>query len=302
MKNIIVSNLPVVSSEKDLFLILLRLTPGLKRIIVPENAETPGRTLTVIIANYITYEHALHALEALKKTNNIFQKKVDACWKEPFTDILGELSFDTRAIYVKNLGFNAGIEEIKGICEEYGNIRKISKFANKAFIEYEGKEARKACEEMNGKRLKSTFWRVFPAKRFDFERFKEKNEKNLTFSKNFLDDFDQQKLLRFAYDGIIDETHMNYQIKAKNINDHAKNVLMGQIEALKIQYASLKRENFDRHHPDKLMSPKKKIHGEERDVAGDWNNNSIGAFVGILEEKKECEEKNNEKNEMKGEN
>jgi len=280
MKSLVVSNLPIVASEKDLFLILLRLTPGLKRIIIPENSEVPGRIMGLIIANYISHDHALHALEALKKTNNIFQKKVNACWKEPFTDVLGELSLETRTLYIKNIGFNVTVEEIKSLLEEYGKISRITKFATKAFVEFDSMaSAKKAMDSLHERRVRETFWRIFPAKRFDSDRFKEKNDKNLTFSKNFLDDFDQQKLLKFFYDGNIDETHTNYQIKAKNILDHAKGVLGGQIEALKTQYSNLKRDNFDRHLPDKLSPEnKKKIHfekEEERNIeenpANDWH-------------------------------
>ena len=309
MKNLVVSNLPMVASEKDLFLILLRLTPGLKRIIVPENSEVPGRTLTIIIANYISHDHALYALEALKKTNNIFQKKVSACWKEPFTDVLGDISLETRTVYIKNIAFNVTVEEIKNIMEEYGKIKKISKFATKAFVEFDLiSSAKKALESLNEKRVKGTFWRIYPAKRFDSERFREKNDKNSTFSKNFLDDYDQQKLLKFAYDGTMDETHTNYQIKAKNILDHAKNVLSSQIEALKTQYNNLKKDNFDRHHPDKLEklgSPdnKKKIHidkesPENDNAANDWNCNMIYTTSSIFGTKTN----NNEAIELKSEN
>lgn len=286
MKNLVISNLPLISSEKDLFLILLRLTPGLKRIIVPENPENPGRTYGIILANYLSHEYAAHGLEALKKTNNIFQKKVSACWKEPFTDVLGELSLETPTIYIKNLSFNVTMEEIKVLLEEYGKIKRICKYVNKAFVEFEMvSSAKKALEGLNEKRVKGTFWRIYPGKRFDSERYRERNYKNLTFSKNFLDDFDQQKLLKLAYDGDVDETHLNYQMKAKNILDNAKAVLGLQIEALKKQYNNMKKENFD----DNLSnSPeiRKKVHiesyqnenkiiDEGKSAANDWHHNIL---------------------------
>ena len=173
------------------------------------------------------------------------------------------------------------MEEIKVVLEEYGKINRITKLATKAFVEFEGVgNAKKAMESLNERRVKGTFWRIYPAKRFDSERFKEKNDKNLTFSKNFLEDFDQQKLLKYFYDQSIDETNTAYQMKAKNIMDHAKGVLGGQIEALKTQYSSLKRENFDRHMPDRLSPEgRKKVHldkeEEEREgygnPANDWH-------------------------------
>ncbi len=55
MKCLIISNLPVVVSEKDLFLILYKLTPsiiqflyndiGIKRVIIADDPEICGKTL-----------------------------------------------------------------------------------------------------------------------------------------------------------------------------------------------------------------------------------------------------------------
>ena len=297
MKSLVVSNLPIVASEKDLFLILLRLTPGLKRIILPENAEEPGRIMGLIIANYVSHDHAVHALDSLRKTNNIFQKKVNACWKEPFTDVLGELSVESRALYIKNIGFNVTVEEIRGVLEEYGKINRITKLATKAFVEFEGVgNAKKAMESLNERRVKGTFWRIYPAKRFDSERFKEKNDKNLTFSKNFLEDFDQQKLLKYFYDQSVDETNTAYQMKAKNIMDHAKGVLGGQIEALKTQYSSLKRENFDRHMPDRLSPEgRKKVHlDREEEDRGEGYGNPANDWHHLEGNREEMEEERSE--------
>jgi hypothetical protein len=56
MKTIIVSKLPSVISEKDLFLILNNITPGLKRIIIADDADLEGRTKNMALAVYNNYE------------------------------------------------------------------------------------------------------------------------------------------------------------------------------------------------------------------------------------------------------
>ncbi len=52
MKTIIISKLPSVISEKDLFLILHTITPGLKRIIIADDADLEGRTKNMALAVY----------------------------------------------------------------------------------------------------------------------------------------------------------------------------------------------------------------------------------------------------------
>lgn len=260
MKSIIVTNLPLVTSEKDLFLILLRLTPGLKRIIVPEDSENIGQTFGMLIAHYISHDHAANAIESLKKNNNIFQKKVSACWKEPYMDFLSDLSKETRVIYIKNIAFTLSLEELQKILHQYGPIKRITKYATKAYVEFENiVNAQKAMNELNDKLIQGTYWRVFAAKVFDKEKFKEKNEKNLSFSKNFLEEVEQEKILKFINNGVNSEETTTYQFKAKNILENIKQGLLTQIDELKKHASFLKSE-------EKGMSPeiKKKVHIEEK--------------------------------------
>lgn len=248
MKTIIVTNLPVYVSEKDLFLILLRLTPGLKRIIIPENSDTIGETFGMAIAHYITHEHASHALESLEKCNNIFQRKVQACWKEPYMDFLSDLSKETRTIYIKNLSFGLGIEELHSVLSQYGEIKKISKYATKAYVEYgEINMAQKAMNDLNDKFIKGTFWRVFPAKVFDKDRYKEKSDKNQTFSKNFLEEAEQEKLSRYLLSTSPEDRKEEYQIKSKSILESVRQSLFSQVESLKKQCSTLKSECSETH-------------------------------------------------------
>jgi hypothetical protein len=67
MKSIVISNLPTVMSEKDLFLILSTQTPeGLKRVIIIDDPEISGKTMGVAIVNFVTYENAAKAHEILQ--------------------------------------------------------------------------------------------------------------------------------------------------------------------------------------------------------------------------------------------
>lgn len=67
MKQIVITNLPDVFSHKDLFLILNSMTPGIKRIIVPDNPNPtlPGETMNIAIAIYENFQMAQEALKVL---------------------------------------------------------------------------------------------------------------------------------------------------------------------------------------------------------------------------------------------
>jgi hypothetical protein len=71
MKTIIISKLPSVISEKDLFLILHTITPGLKRIIIADDADLEGRTKNMALAVYSCKNNKLNKLY----TKNIYNSK-----------------------------------------------------------------------------------------------------------------------------------------------------------------------------------------------------------------------------------
>lgn len=240
MKTIIISKLPEIVSEKDLFLILLRLTPGITKIELPEDSET-HRTYGIALVKYTDFDLAKAALEIFKSNPSIYERKVSFCWKDPFQDFSFEISLETNAIYLKNISIGIFIEDLKSLMEKYGKIIRIKKYATKAYIEYAKREdALNALENLNDKTLLGSIWKMYPAKKFDIVKHRESVDKNITFSKNFLEDYDQQKLSKFAYDGIVDDSHSNFIVKAKTILENARNTRLNEITALKMQYTSLK--------------------------------------------------------------
>ncbi len=126
MKTIIISNLPEIVSEKDLFLILLRLTPGITKIELPENSET-HRTYGIALVKYNDFELARAALDIFKSNSNIYERKVSICWKDPLQDLSYEISFETNAIYIKNISLGISIDDLKSLMQKFGKIIRIKK-------------------------------------------------------------------------------------------------------------------------------------------------------------------------------
>ena len=89
MKSFIITNLPMVFSEKDVFTILHKYSQGLKRVIIADDSEISGKTLNTLVAVYIDHESAKQGYNALLANPVVFSNPVSVCWKEPSYDIIG---------------------------------------------------------------------------------------------------------------------------------------------------------------------------------------------------------------------
>jgi RNA recognition motif-containing protein len=72
---------------------------------------------------------------------------VDSIWSLPSDDVIGELSKETRAIYVKNINVNTTVTALRKTFGNFGKILKIKRFSTKAFVVYDNHfSAKKAME------------------------------------------------------------------------------------------------------------------------------------------------------------
>lgn len=114
--------------------------------------------------------------------------ELSVSWKDPNFDIINELSFETRVLLVKNLSAKTTVPELKEVFEAHGQVLRIKKYANKAFIEFDGIEsAKKAYEALNEQRLNGLSLKIFPARKYDAEKERDLPDRNICFSKNFLE-------------------------------------------------------------------------------------------------------------------
>jgi len=240
MKSLIITNLPDIISEKDLFLLLHKITPGLRRITIADDPEVCGKTLNLAVVNYMSHEYTRQAFEKFKVQTQILGKTISAVWREPNFDILHELALETKVVYIKNISANTDTEKLRNIASAYGEIVKLKKFVDRAFIEFTTIEsAQKMIEQCHEKRPDGLAWKVLPSKRLDEEKVKENPDKNSIFSKNFLEEEDQQNLLKFAFSGTLSEIDKELVQKASSIIQSAKTFQTETFENLKQRHEDL---------------------------------------------------------------
>lgn len=202
--------------------------------------QVPGKTLGVAVASYNFYEDALNALAKLNNLD-VLGRKLNCSWKDPNFDIVTELSFETRVLYIKNISTQTTVPRLKEICEKYGKVFRIKKYATKAFIEFDSiKASKEAFEGLNDKRIDGLIWKIFPARKYDAEKERDLPDRNICFSKNFISEADQQVLLKFAYDGTVPEIDEKILTSCNKIIENVKSDQKRQVDQLNYQLENWK--------------------------------------------------------------
>lgn len=167
--------------------------------------------------------------------------KLSASWKDPSFDIINELSYETRVLYVENVSTLTTVNQLKTTFEQFGEVLRIKKYSNKAFVEFNSIDsAKKAYENLNEKRMDGLILQISPARKYDAEKERDLPDRNICFSKNFLDQADQQVLLKFAFDGSIPEVGEEILTKCNSIIENVKKAQELQVENLTQQLESFK--------------------------------------------------------------
>jgi hypothetical protein len=77
--------------------------------------------------------------------------------------------------------------------------------------------------------------KIFPARKYDAEKERDLPDRNICFSKNFLEAADQQVLLKFAFDGTVPELDTDVLNNCKKIIESVKEQQQAQIITLNQQ-------------------------------------------------------------------
>ncbi len=246
MKTIMITNLPQMISEKDLFLILHRITTatasdpsanggGLRRILLADEPSIRGLTQGIAVVTYKSHESARTTLELLKTAHNneILGKKVSPSWKEPNYDVIAELALETRVLYVKKLSKDTTIDTLKVILSRFGRVLRLKKQADRVYVEFDTvANARNAYDNLNMQKVDGAVWECYPAKLYDEDKAKDVAYNNIIFSKGFLDEYDQHMLLKFVYDGQFPSVNPGVLEKASYIVKAAKKYQVDMLEQL----------------------------------------------------------------------
>jgi len=240
LRSVIITNLPEIMSEKDLFLILNKVTTNIKRIVIADDPEVPGKSMGVAVATYLTHNDAYGAISELSKMN-VNDRNIRATLKDPNFDIIHELSFETRVLHVSPLSFQTTHAQIKEIFEAFGKVLRIKKYATKCLIELDSSDAAKlAYQNLHEKRVDGLVWKIAPSRKYDAEKERDLPDRNICFSKNFLDEGDQQVLLKFAFHGSKPEISEEVLNNANNVIEQAKMLQQGHLDNMKSQLEGFK--------------------------------------------------------------
>lgn len=173
-------------SEKDLFLILSKATNNLKRVIIADDPEVPGKSLGIAVVQYQSHEDCSSAQQIFSDNFTIMDKTVKSCWKDPNYDIITELSYETRVIEIWPLSYHTTVHDLKQIFDKFGTVLRIKKYATKCLVEFETIQSCKlAYESLNEKRVDGLVWNMTPARKFDTAKQNNLPDRNICFSKNF---------------------------------------------------------------------------------------------------------------------
>lgn len=172
---------------------------------------------------------------------NVNDRAIKATLKDPNFDIIQELSFETRVLHVSPLSYQTTVPQIKEIFEKYGKIKSIKKYATKCFVELENSDVAKAAyTDLHEKRVDGLIWKIHPARKYDSEKERDFPDRNICFSKNFLDEADQQILLKFAFHGSKPDISDDVMNNANNVIEQAKMVQQAQLDQAKSQLEGVK--------------------------------------------------------------
>lgn len=194
----------------------------------------------VAVATYLTHNDAYGAISELSKMN-VNDRNIRATLKDPNFDIIHELSFETRVLHVSPLSFQTTHAQIKEIFESFGKVLRIKKYATKCLVELDTSDAAKlAYQNLHEKRVDGLVWKIAPARKYDAEKERDLPDRNICFSKNFLDEGDQQVLLKFAFHGSKPEISEEVLNNANNVIEQAKMLQQGHLDNMKSQLEGFK--------------------------------------------------------------
>ncbi|XP_017798252.1 PREDICTED: heterogeneous nuclear ribonucleoprotein R isoform X2 [Habropoda laboriosa] len=161
-----VGNIPKNRDRDDLFEEFTKHAPGLTEVIIYSSPDDKKKNRGFCFLEYESHKAASLAKRRLG-TGRI---KVWGCdiivdWADPQEEPDEQTMSKVRVLYVKNLTQDCSEEKLKESFEEYGNIERVKKIKDYAFVHFEERDnAVKAMNELNGKEIGGSHIEVSLAK------------------------------------------------------------------------------------------------------------------------------------------
>ncbi|KAK9305098.1 hypothetical protein QLX08_003780 [Tetragonisca angustula] len=161
-----VGNIPKNRDRDDLFEEFTKHAPGLTEVIIYSSPDDKKKNRGFCFLEYESHKAASLAKRRLS-TGRI---KVWGCdiivdWADPQEEPDEQTMSKVRVLYVKNLTQDCSEEKLKESFEQYGNIERVKKIKDYAFVHFEERDnAVKAMNELNGKEIGGSHIEVSLAK------------------------------------------------------------------------------------------------------------------------------------------
>ncbi|XP_053980994.1 heterogeneous nuclear ribonucleoprotein R-like isoform X6 [Hylaeus anthracinus] len=161
-----VGNIPKSKGKEEILEEFGKLTAGLTEVIIYSSPDDKKKNRGFCFLEYESHKAASLAKRRLS-TGRI---KVWGCdiivdWADPQEEPDEQTMSKVRVLYVKNLTQDCSEEKLKECFEEYGNIERVKKIKDYAFVHFEERDnAVKAMNELNGKEIGGSHIEVSLAK------------------------------------------------------------------------------------------------------------------------------------------
>ncbi|XP_076389913.1 synaptotagmin binding cytoplasmic RNA interacting protein isoform X3 [Megachile rotundata] len=161
-----VGNIPKSKGKEEILEEFGKLTAGLTEVIIYSSPDDKKKNRGFCFLEYESHKAASLAKRRLS-TGRI---KVWGCdiivdWADPQEEPDEQTMSKVRVLYVKNLTQDCSEEKLKEVFEQYGNIERVKKIKDYAFVHFEERDnAVKAMNELNGKEIGGSHIEVSLAK------------------------------------------------------------------------------------------------------------------------------------------
>jgi len=179
-----VGSIPKTKTKEQIFEEFDGITQGLKDVIVYLQTEDKNKNRGFCFLEFVDHKAASQARRKLMfPKTKAFKNPISVDWADPIEEPSEEIMSKVKVLYVKNLALKATEEIIKTTFSKYGQVDRVKKIKDYAFVHFKEREdAMKALEELNGHELEGEQVDITLAKPIDRKKRERQMERKMLTS------------------------------------------------------------------------------------------------------------------------
>ncbi|TWW68482.1 Heterogeneous nuclear ribonucleoprotein Q [Takifugu flavidus] len=185
-----VGSIPKSKTKEQIVEEFSKVTEGLSDVILYLQPQDKSKNRGFCFLEYEDHKTAAQARRRLMSGKvKVWGNMVTVEWADPMEDPDPEVMAKVKVLFVRNLANSVTEEILEKSFSEYGNLERVKKLKDYAFIHFEERDgAVKALEEMNGKELEGEPIEIVFAKPPDQKR-KERKAQRQAAKTQMYDDY-----------------------------------------------------------------------------------------------------------------